>query len=334
MINKQKPTSRLRLMIGMLISAAAVVLLLWFSDLKAILASLRQLNPWLVLGVTLLLGISLHTRAAAWRTILRDKISVKKSFLILNAGYFINTIFPFRAGEFARAVLLLPSGLTFWEAFPSVVVERMFDIVFAVALFFIGLPHALDFPTGGGYAVLLLGLVMAGFVMLFLAVRYQQRVLDWLNGDQLPAEGVRLWLTRRLRSILSGLSIISHPQRFGRAFLWMALSWIIALLLQYGLLRGFAPQAPLIWAVFAMGALSLGVSIPSSPGNIGVYEASLTLALTALGMDRSRALAYALTSHALSLLVTFLFGSYTTAREGLALRKIHELAQQAEQESV
>ncbi len=318
---------RWRWIIGFLFSGVALAILLWVSDLRAVYRAIKQLESWVIVGVLGLLGISLLTRSAAWRIILKEKISLWKSFLIVNAGYFLNTVFPFRAGEVGRAILLHPSGYSFWEAFPAVVVERLFDLVFALLLFAIGLPFALEFPVQSRYTYSLLGLVFLGFLFFYLVVRYQETVQKWLGRSDLPLPGLRHWLQKRFRSVAAGLDIFMDFRRFLRSFLWMTISWGIAVLLQYWLLINFSPGAPLVWAMFGLGALSLGVSIPSSPGNLGIYEASLTLALSALGMDRSAAFAYALTSHALSLAVTTAFGSYTVGREGVVLGKIREVAQ-------
>jgi uncharacterized membrane protein YbhN (UPF0104 family) len=118
------------------------------------------------------------------------------------------------------------------------------------------------------------------------------------------------------------LAILKEPWQVIKVFLLSALGWIIALLYQYLLLKVFLPEAQIIWAVFALGAVAVGVSVPSSPGNIGVYEASITLALIAFGVDGSIAFTYALTSHVLSLSVTTLFGAFALVREGYAIKDI------------
>ena len=135
-----------------------------------------------------------------------------------------------------------------------------------------------------------------------------------------------------INGLLSSLVILNEPLRLVKIFGWMFISWSIALIYQYLLLKAFVPDGKLIWAVFTMGALALGISIPSSPGNIGLYEASITLALGAFGVDQSVAFAYALTSHALSLLVTTLMGSFGLIREGFALRDIWHFSNQQKKE--
>jgi len=310
---------------GLLVSILAAGVLIWLIDVRQVIRAVSRLNIAYLVPIFLLSLISFGTRSAGWKTILPGEISVWEVFLIVNAGYFLNTIFPFRLGEVGRAVLLKPAGIDFWEAVPTIILERIFDFIFAAALFLGALPFVLDVNRGGGYAASVAGVVVLGLLGLFLFVRYQNRIFTWLEGVDFLGAKVKSWIQTRLRSFLSGLSILSDPVRFSRAFLWMALSWGLALGVQYLLLRAFLPEARLLWAVFALGAVALGVSIPSSPGNIGVYEASLVAALTVFEIEGAVAFAYALVSHGINLSITTLVGSYTVVQQGFELRSVYEV---------
>jgi hypothetical protein len=235
-------------------------------------------------------------------------------------------------GEVARAFLLKPSGLSFWEAIPTIILERVFDLILAVSLFLGALPFILNYPQGIRYALFLGGLVIVGLLLLYLVVRFQNPILDRLNSKKNRDGGWKEALLVRLRAFLDGLEILSDPIRFFQAFAWMALTWGLALGYQYLLLLAFNSQAKLLWAAFGLGAVALGVSLPSSPGNIGVYEASLVAALMVLGMDRSLAFAYAVVSHILNVAFTTLFGSYALVHEGLAIRNVLEFAARKKKE--
>ena len=334
MINLTKKKNQLRLAVGFLISFAAFAALIWFIDVREVLAAIKQVRLVWILPVLLLLLISLVTRAGAWRVILQERISLWHSFLIVNAGYFVNTVLPFRIGEIARAFLLRPAGFTFWEALPTIVLERMFDILFAVGLFLTGLPYALGFTQGSAYAYLMGGIVLTGLFFLVLLVRYQGSIFSWTEKISVPWEDKKNWLVEKLRFVLSGLVILNKPNQILRTFIGMILSWGLALAYQYILLRAFVPDAQIIWAVFTLGALALGVSVPSSPGNIGLYEASITLALSTFGVDQSLAFAYALTSHVLSLGMTTVFGAFALVNQGYAIGDIwrYSIKQKKEKE--
>ena len=321
-----------RVIPGMLISVVALIVLISLSDLTTVREALQEVRLLTLLIAAGLVVISLFTRAFAWRGILRERITLWQSYLIINAGYFVNTVLPFRLGEISRAFLLMPSGLGFWEALPSIFLERLLDIGFALSLLFIGLPYALGFTDDLVYPTILGGLAILALVVLFLVVKNRDRVLAWLEGIPLRNEQTKSWIVRFSRSIISSLEILTNPQRTFKVLLGMGASWGIALGFQYLLLLAFIPDAPLAWAAFALGAVAVGVSVPSSPGNIGLYEGSITLALTACGVDPSLAFTYALTSHVINLGITTGFGAFGLVREGVGLRTIWQFGKDQKRE--
>ncbi len=332
MTDKNKNGKQLRFVIGILLSLVVLAIMILFIDGKEVAAAFKQVNILIIAPLSLLLVFALLCRAYAWRIILNEKVSLSQSFLIINAGYFVNTILPFRVGELARVFLLLPSGFSFWSALPTILVERIFDLGFAFILFFIGLPFALDFSQDIFSLYLLAGFAVLGIVILILLVKNKEKVYRWLENLNLLGGRFKSRLIDLVRSVLSSLETLSDPLKFAKVFIGMVLSWGLSLIFQYLLLKAFIPEANLIMAVFAIGAVAIGISIPSSPGNIGLYEASITLALTAFGIDRSIAFSYALTSHVINLTVTTIFGSFGLVREGYSLRDIWQYSKQHREE--
>ena len=332
MTDNNKTGKQLRFVIGIVLSLVVLVVMILFIDGKEVAAAFKQVNILIVAPLSFLLVFALLCRAYAWRIILNEKVSLSQSFLIINAGYFVNTILPFRVGEFARVFLLLPSGFSFWSAIPTILVERIFDLGFALSLFFIGLPFALDFSQDIFILYLLAGFAVLGIVILILLVKNKEKVYRWLENLNLLGDRFKSRLIDLVRSVLSSLETLSDPLKFAKVFIGMVLSWGLSLIFQYLLLKAFIPEANLIMAVFAIGAVAIGISIPSSPGNIGLYEASITLALTAFGIDRSIAFSYALTSHVLNLAVTTIFGSFGLVREGYSLRDVWQYSKQHREE--
>jgi uncharacterized protein (TIRG00374 family) len=317
-----------RVIPGILISVIALIILVSFSDLDAVRGAIKQITPLTLLLAAGLVIISLLTRAFAWKGILQERISLWQSYLIINAGYFVNTVLPFRLGEISRAFLLMPSGFGFWEGLSSIVLERLFDFGFALSFLFIGLPSALEFTNNLAYAYTLAGLAVLAAVVILLLVINRAQILNWLEGIPLHDEKVKGGVIRFATSIISSLEILTSLRRTFKVFVGMGASWGIALAFQFILLRAFVPDAKLAWAAFALGAVAVGVSVPSSPGNIGLYEGSLTLALTACGVDPSLAFTYALTSHIINLGVTTGFGAYGLVREGVGLRDVWQFGKQ------
>ena len=71
-----------------------------------------------------------------------------------------------------------------------------------------------------------------------------------------------------MRRLLDGLAVFKDWKRFLGVVAWMALNWLIGLLSYWLYMRTFIPEAPFLWAAFLIGAVAVGGTIPSSPGNV------------------------------------------------------------------
>ena len=94
----QKPAGNpwLRALPGILISMAAIAVLYFLVDLDE-LRHAFELADYGALPIVLVLFLgSLVTRSLAWRTILDEKVSFANAFLVLNQGYLLNNVLPFR----------------------------------------------------------------------------------------------------------------------------------------------------------------------------------------------------------------------------------------------
>lgn len=324
MISKDQPFTRdlLKISLGLLVSGAAVIILLWLIDLDQVIQALKAVNYRKLIPVILLLLISYGARAASWGTILAGNLPYGKVFLTMNAGYLINTLLPFRMGEIGRALLLRTNEIDFWQIIPTILLERFFDLIFALTLFFSVLPFLFGVEYSSTFVGLLAALVLVSFLSLLALKKNQHRVLAWFETNGGRAVRIKNWVGPRMKDFFAGLEILSDPGRFLRAFLWMAASWALALTYQYLLLEAVVGEARLLWVAFSLGAVALGAAVPSSPGNLGVYEASLMGALLVFGIDRSQALTYAILSHFLNLGVTAIFGSLALILEGFSLNSV------------
>jgi len=119
MTDKNNNRKQLRFVIGIVLSLVVLAVMILFIDGKEVAAAFKQVNILIVVPLSFLLVFALLCRAYAWRIILNEKISLSQSFLIINAGYLVNTFLPFRVGELARVFLLLPSGFSFLECYTN-----------------------------------------------------------------------------------------------------------------------------------------------------------------------------------------------------------------------
>jgi hypothetical protein len=314
-----------KLVPGLIISAIAVAAILYFVDLKRLLGALQQAD---YRYIALFFGITvswLAVRGLVWRTLLQEQASFSQVFLTLNEGYLLNNILPFRLGELGRAYLLSKkANLGFLQVLSTILIERALDVAFAAGLLFATLPFVMKASRAWQAAVVMGSLVIIGLVLLYLLARNQSwasKQYDRL-ADRFP-KLQRLIGQQQLTAFFTGLASLTDGRRFLKVILLMLVNWGIAMLQFFILLRGFLPGAQLLWAAFTLAVMALGVAAPSSPGAVGVLEASVIGALSVFGLDPSVTLAVALTAHLSNYLTTGLIGIYALAREGQSLAGLY-----------
>ena len=314
-----------RLAPGILISAASLVIILYFIDLDRLIEALRLADYRIV---ALLFGVSivwLIVRAMVWRTLLREQASFSQVFFTLNEGYLLNNLLPFRLGEVGRAFLLAKkANLKFLQVFSTILIERALDVAMAAGLLLTTLPFVVQTGLGWQVALITGGLVLFGLGLFYLLARNQNWALI-----QFQALGQRISILQRvlkeqhLLSFFSGLDALTDSRRFLIVILLMFLNWGVALLQFFLLVRAFFPEAQVLWGAFTLSVMALGIAVPSSPGGIGVMEVSIMGALAAFNLDPSASLAAALTAHLCNYLVTGVFGAFALARDGLSLTGLY-----------
>ena len=299
--------------IGAAISLTALVLVIrWagWADMLEALSSVR----WPLFGMAVLVFLlSMLARALSWRSLLDDRYSLMRVLEVLNEGYLINHILPWRLGEIGRAVLLAGSGKdSILKVLSSILVERMYDLFFALVLLVLLLPEATGLEGITQNAAFIGGILTIAFTMLVISVR-RPGWMQWLIA-RLP--GPRARLLALWEQMQTGLIALRDFRIFTRSLGWMLLSWLLAGI-EYGLvLRAVIPDASLHWAFFMLPVTLLGGAIPSTPGYIGVYEAAGVLALSAFGVAESEALATTLLLHGIVYILGSGFGLIALSREG------------------
>ncbi|GAP10511.1 conserved hypothetical protein [Bellilinea caldifistulae] len=302
---------------GVLISLIALFVVFRLAQWDELGPAIARIPLLFILAAVLLTLLFLMTRAVAWRVILGNHASVSQTFWAINQGYLLNNLFPFRAGEFGRALLLgqaarLPPA----RVLSSIVIERAFDLAIAAGLLLATLPLALGMAWARSVAILTLGLVIAGLLMLFLMSRNQQWVIGLVEKIGAKWGFVRRVVVPQLNALMQGLSTLSEPRQFLLSLFWIGVSWGVAVSTYYVFLLPIDPQAPFWWGMFTDAVLAMGIAIPSAPAALGTFEASIVGALTILGIDQTAALAYAITLHFIQFVVTGILGLIALVRQG------------------
>lgn len=329
----KKPNTIVRMLPGIVVSAASLAILFWKIDLAATYEAIRGLDWRLLVGAIVVLIAAVWMRGIAWRVILQGKVGVVKAFFTENEGYLLNNLLPFRMGEIGRALLMsMTTPMSFWEVFSTILVERIFDMGIMAGLLLATIPFIAGTSWAVGAAAVSGALVVLGFGILYLAARAPEKVLGLY--DRLTRRWPRLqqFGKQKLALMIEGLTVLRDPLRFLQAFGLILLTWTLMISWNVVLLLGFIPFPGVLEVVFVVAASTLGVAAPSTPGYLGVYQAAVVGALSFLDVALPTALAYALASNVVYIVVTVLLGAIGLGRDGVSLREIYQATQQRDWE--
>ena len=302
---------------GVLISLLAVFAIFRLVRWQDVGQAFRLIRVDYLLIAVALTFVFLAARALAWQSLLEDKATFRQTFFTINAGYLLNNLFPLRAGELGRAVLMgQQSGLGMMHVLSTIVLERAFDLAVAAGLLLSTLPLALGMDWARPIALMTLALVLAGLVALYGMARYNEKVHDWVMRLGKRSAWVERWIVPQIDNLLRGLRVLVQPARFLRSVFWILVSWLTAVVLYYVMVLSIAPQAPWWWGAFLDSMLAVGIAIPAAPAALGTFEGSLIGALALLNVPYAPAFAYAVSIHSMQVLITGILGFVGLAREG------------------
>ena len=228
-------------------------------------------------------------RAVAWKRLLTHRTGVFSLFAVLHAALLANHLLPFKAGEAVRPYLAGQRGVPLGEAAATTAIARLLDLASLTAIVLLLSPLL---PVAAGDDLGLPALALPAIVIVVAAA-----ALVTVRSGRLPLQPpqpLRCWvdaLRVRLRQV--------SARQTAAAALWTAPSWVLeagaVLVAAKALGVELSPAAAIAVTAFTIVFQVFHVT----PGGIGVYEASMTGALAALGIPVDQGLALAVLTHGL-----------------------------------
>jgi len=175
----------LRVLLPLVISGLAIWFVFREIDLQTLAAAFQSINAGVWIWCCLAFLIGLLLRVWSWHLILGRQFPFKRVFFVMNAGYLLNNVLPFRLGEIGRAVLLGSSQVGkpgVLEVLSSIVVERIYDIFLASVFFLSCLPWVVVSQSARTWALVMLVIVLIIFILVVWA--YKATVCHYcLDGE-------------------------------------------------------------------------------------------------------------------------------------------------------
>jgi len=333
-----RSSQTLQIVLGLLVSALCLVLAFRAVPLEEVADSLAHANYWWLVPAVLTQLLATVTRARRWQILLGGRAPFGELFWAQAIGFLVTNIFPLRAGEAARILIASRrTGISLVQVGLSAVVERALDmgmvlLLLGIVLALMPVPAYVQTAAIGAGAVVVLAILGvaalsvwpgSGSFVLGMVARFAPRKLADL-------------FSARWHELMQGLEAIRQPGAAPRAVGWSVVTWAAYVAGLWCIIEAFVPGASFVEPAFATVALAFGVTVPSSPGFLGVYQLVGQQALMTPFPDRysaTSALSIALVANMLDLIPPSVLGVIGLLRLGVSMGTLRHPERQPDPEA-
>jgi glycosyltransferase 2 family protein len=312
------------------VAGCSLSLLLLYLSLRGIqfqeiIASLKKADYRFVFLPLLFIFFSVSLSAFKWSRIAGSGVRLGQTFVGLIVGLFVNNVLPVRIGEVARSyVLSRKAGLSLTYSLSTVIVDRFFDLLGLLLITFLFLPrHALPLRVSQAIYTLV-GMALACIILMIILSRE-----DFANIlAKLLARLKRpffLKLTNRISEIQENLRRINSPLNIFSLTLISFVQWLSMSAALYFVVLTLHVSVQLVHIPFVCALLNMGLTIPSSPGYVGVYQFLLVYLLSIFGVPKHEGFAVSILFHASWYIPYNVLGFVFVMKEHLKIREIRRL---------
>lgn len=301
-----------KLIPGLLLGAIFTYLSLKGIDFDEIAVSLKAVHYVYIIPVLVGLFLVQYLRSYRWGVILNpiEKIDQLSLFSVTCVGFLAIVTIPARIGELARPYLITHrSNVAMTSALGSIFLERVFDILTILIMFFIvaflsPMPSWLmELST----LFLVIIVIITGLVLLLLVNK--PAFLRIVNPviTRLPEK-----YSHRVENMISlfidGFKMLANPWLIVYVAFLSLLIWGVGALAIYILFSAFDFHLSLLAAFGVLVIIIIGTTIPTAPGFVGNFHYFCILGLGLFGIPRVDAVTYAVLYHFLAIGMAIFLG--------------------------
>jgi len=300
-----------------------IILVAVFIDWNTVTQQLNQVNRSRLGVATVFLVFGYLVFAARWRFILANQIGFASAFHSSNACNLVNTLLPLRPGDAARIVIVSEKDrLPMLAITSSIVVERWFEQIMRLTAF----GGAIIFGAGLQVSGLTMigSAAFLGFSLIFMIwmVKKRQYVLEKFPPllDRIP----RITEEKAhhgLVSLIDGLIAVASIRRLSGILIWSIITWAFFWGFHYCSLLSLG-QALTLQEQLALSLGSLALVPPSASTLPGVYQVSMVVPLTLVGLDENLLTSYAIVMNTVEILIIAGLGFWGMGQFGVSMRQL------------
>ena len=238
-----------------------------------------------------------------------------------------NNIYPARAGEVLRAIILKrKEAVPISASLATIIIERIFDAVVMLGFVFVNLPELAKLTTSSGFigniqelALVGTGLFLGALLVFLLAAMFPQITTRWGQWliDHIFPRRFREKSTGIMHKFLDGLASLRSPANILMVFFTTVLIWLLETGKYWFVMHAFPFSVSFFALMLMNGIVTLATTIPSAPGYIGTFDAPGIAVLMAYGVQLPVAAGYTLVLHVALWVPITLVGAYYMTREGI-----------------
>lgn len=306
--------------LGYAISVASLIWVLQGVDFHGVVEDFQSLHwRWVTLGVASDIAVYVF-QAWRWNLLLGPvaRPPLWRSVQAIYVGLFANEVLPLRPGEVIRSYLQARwSEIPFSVAFSSALIERVFDGIWLMLLFFV---TTLVVPLPR--VVIDIGKVVGGLVLVFaLALG-----LVMFGKHHARAACPQTRFGAMLRVLIDDLHLMGNSRSFYAAFFASLPYLLLQVIPIYSLMRGYDLDLTMWPALVVLVVLRIGTVVPQAPGNVGASQFLMVLALRLFDVDKTTATGLSLMTWGVITLPLLVAGFIALAFTGLNLGEIRHHA--------
>ena len=291
-----------QLILTFIISTVFVYYALKDFKLELFINSIRESDFRFIFLSMIILIIVVHLRSIRWKFLINKNININILYSAQLIGSMGNNILPFRFGEFLKSYYLEKKlGISKYEAFGSVILERVLDFLGLGFLFLILIPSQVLYKLNNIYLIIVT-LVIVISIIAFILSLYLNNKNDFINRK----------FSRIIKEILSGFSNMIYSNLF-YVLLLTILIWTSYLFVVYIMQKTFMLNLGINGSILLLVISTIILSVPSLPGNIGTFEGAVVYTLSLYGIEDSFGFGFIL--HSVSYIPYTLLGLIYFLRE-------------------
>jgi uncharacterized protein (TIRG00374 family) len=316
--------------LGFAISIVLFYLSMRGIQFNEIWSTLQRTNPALAFMPLVFIALAICLSSFRWSRLSGPTVYFSETVPAMLIGMFINNVLPARLGEVARGyVLARKKGFSFTYSFSTVLLDRFFDLTGLLLITFIFFPSASLPPRVSQGIYVIMGVLVLCVLMIILLSRKS-------FADHISERFTRLEksffskFAKRIVEIRENLTRIGSPMTIIYFVIISFFTWLSMSAALYCVTKALGVSVPPYCIPFVCALLNIGITIPSSPGYVGVYQFLLVYLLSIFGVPKPEGFTISIIYHASWYIPYTVVGFLLLLREHLHIKDIQRLEEQDE----